>query len=75
MNYKRLWQDEGYTGNSYNAALPFLNSGHEHQVIHVETGEQRTIHVRSNQSLDEAITNGEQWTEETVENEDELFRI
>jgi hypothetical protein len=50
-----------------------LNSGHEHQLVNTETGEQRTIHVHSNQTLGEAITNGEQWTEESTEKENERF--
>ncbi|MEP6923714.1 MAG: hypothetical protein ABI954_04545 [Pyrinomonadaceae bacterium] len=73
MSEKKLWKDEGYTGSSYNAAMPFLNSGHEHQLVNTETGEQKTIHVCSNQTLGEAIRSGEQWTEEAVENENECL--
>ena len=62
MSKKKNWKDKGYTGDSFNAATPFLNSGHEHQLVNTETKERRTIHVRSNQTLSEAINSDEQWT-------------
>jgi hypothetical protein len=74
MSGKKLWKDKGYTGGSFNAATPFLDSGHEHQLVNTETKEHRTIHVRSNQTLTEAIKSDEQWTCRSAEAEqpDEL---
>lgn len=70
MRMKKVWKDKGYIGSSFNAALPFLDSGHEHQLVNTETGERRTIHVRSNQTLSEAIKNGKQWTNEFAEKDE-----
>lgn len=70
MRKDKLWKDKGYVGKPFNVAMPFLNSGHEHQLVNTKTGERRTIHVRSNQTLGEAITNGEQWTNDFAENDE-----
>jgi putative transposase len=60
---KKQWKDKGYKGSRYGTATPFLDSGHEHDVKNTETGEQRSIQVRSDQTLGEAIEAGNQWTE------------
>ncbi|HEY8559196.1 MAG TPA: transposase [Pyrinomonadaceae bacterium] len=60
---KKQWKDKGYKGSRYGAATPFLDSGHEHDVENTETGERRSIQVRSDQTLGEAIDAGNQWTE------------
>jgi hypothetical protein len=67
MIKKQQWKDKGYKGTRFNAATPFLNSGHEHFVTNAETGEQRTIQVNSDQTLAQAIETGEQW----IQNEEE----
>lgn len=63
MTEKQQWKDEGYAGTPFNVAMPFLNSGHEHEVTNSATGEQRTIQVYSNQTLEEAIETEKQWLE------------
>jgi putative transposase len=60
---KKQWKDKGYKGSRYGTATPFLDSGHEHDVENTETGERRSIQVRSDQTLGEAIDAGNQWTE------------
>jgi len=60
---RKQWKDKGYKGSSYGTATPFLDSGHEHDVENTETGERRSIQVRSDQTLGEAIEAGNQWTE------------
>jgi putative transposase len=60
---KKQWRDKGYKGSRYGTATPFLDSGHEYEVENTETGERRSIQVRSDQTLGEAIEAGNQWTE------------
>ena len=60
---KKQWKDKGYKGSRYGAATPFLDSGHEHRVKNTETGEQRAIQVYSDQTLEDAVKTGNQWTE------------
>ena len=58
------WVDKGYKGTVFNVATPFLNSGHEHNVENSETGEERSIQVNSNQTLEDAVQTGSQWVKE-----------
>ena len=60
---KKKWKDQGYQGSRYAAATPFLDSGHEHRVQNTETGEQRAVQVYNDQTLEDAIKTGNQWTE------------
>ena len=60
---KKQWKDQGYQGSRYAAATPFLDSGHEHRVQNTETGEQRAVQVYNDQTLEDAIKTGNQWTE------------
>jgi hypothetical protein len=72
MHKKQQWKDKGYKGTRFNAAMPFLNSGHEHFVTNEETGEQRTIQVYTDQTLDEAIETGEQWIQSEEEKDNRI---